>query len=172
MNVKKQVSIETSLFALWQNKSAALDLLSSCTVMYTLSMPHPSLWSCSMLCPVSFVASSYIFSFHSFPVHFPFLFLSVKSFWDLLLINGFYKTVTLTHRQQRFLHNNFVQHSNEAHWAWRFVLFTSQPDLLNFKKGWMSKLDDSGEVKYSKATCSCLFNVFPLSFIANEKGCG
>ena len=24
----------------------------------------------------------------------------------------------------------------------------SQPDLLNFKKGWMSKLDDSGEVKH------------------------
>lgn len=27
------------------------------------------------------------------------------------------------------------------------VYFALQPDLLNFKKGWMSKLDGSGEVK-------------------------
>lgn len=29
------------------------------------------------------------------------------------------------------------------------VYFSWQPDLLNFKKGWMSKLDDSGEVSVS-----------------------
>lgn len=37
--------------------------------------------------------------------------------------------------------------------AWHCALFASQPDLLNFKKGWMSKLDDSGEVRYSNAEC-------------------
>lgn len=33
------------------------------------------------------------------------------------------------------------------------ALFASQPDLLNFKKGWMSKLDESGEVRLAEAAC-------------------
>lgn len=31
------------------------------------------------------------------------------------------------------------------------MIFVSQPDLLNFKKGWMSKLDESGEVRLRRS---------------------
>ncbi len=44
-----------------------------------------------------------------------------------------------------------VRPSVEAQWTWRCLFFASQPDLLNFKKGWMSKLDESGEVRHSEA---------------------
>lgn len=52
------------------------------------------------------------------------------------------------------------------------MIFVSQPDLLNFKKGWMSKLDESGEVRLRRskdAPASWSLHPCTLSVIAELK---
>lgn len=102
----------------------------------------------------------HLVTFFHFPVtiHFLWFFFLCKILQDLLLRkqnnHWFYQTLDFFLRFRFCVGNISVKHSDEA--QWHCICFASQPDLLNFKKGWMSKLDESGEVRHSEVECLAL----------------